>query len=98
MKCLINDLYKLIEFDADHFDLYDLYYLLNQPVHVSFVYSGQKQDLRAVEENGEVVICFNKKWYRTIDILFQNATITNRKLTSIYDELTDFHIVNPTNE
>lgn len=98
MKWLINDLYELIEFDADHFDLYDLYYLLNQPVHVTFVCNGQKQDLRAVEENGAIVICFNQKWYRTSDILLQNATINNRKLTSIYDELTDFQIIDPTNE
>lgn len=36
MKWLVNDLYSLVDFDKDNFDLFDLYYLLKKPSRVHF--------------------------------------------------------------
>lgn len=93
MKWLIEALYELIEFPEDGFDFYDLYYLLLKPVTVTFRYKKAVQKLQAVEEDGEVVICFNGKWYRTVDDFFQKAHIGDVRLTEVYDELKRFRIV-----
>ena len=93
MKWLIEELYQLIEFDRDDFDFYDLYELLRRPCQAVFQYNGKKHRVSAVEENGECVICFDDKWYRTRDDFFQNASIGNEKLTAIYDDLYCFEVV-----
>ena len=94
MKWLIEDLYgKLAEFDEDDFDFYDLYYLLKKPVDVEFRYNGKKQTIKAEEEeDGSIAICFNGKWFRTVDDFFAKACIGNDRLTAIYDDLYDFGI------
>lgn len=45
MKWIIQDIYKLRKFDSSHMDLYDLYYLLQTPQHLSFRFEGKKHDL-----------------------------------------------------
>ena len=93
MKWMINDIYALREFDEDMFDLYDLYYLLLRPVKVRFFFEETQHEIEAVEENGEVVIRFDDKWYRTVDDLFQKAEIDGELLTTLYEELYDFEVV-----
>lgn len=93
MMWLIDDLYELIEFDSDDFDLYDLYYLLKLPVKVEFYFEGRKQFLEVVDENGEMVIKFNGICYKTREDFFSKATIDDLPLTHIYDALEDFTVV-----
>ena len=93
MKWMINDIYALREFDEEMFDLYDLYYLLLKPVKVRFFFEETQHEIEAVEENGEVVIRFDDKWYRTVDDLFQKAEIDGELLTTLYEELYDFEVV-----
>ena len=95
MKWLIDDLYEIIEFDEDYFDLYDLYYLLKTPHTISFEYDGKEQKLFSELEGDECNVCFNGKWFRSRDDFFKNAEVddTNIKLTSVADQLYGFTLI-----
>ncbi|MCR5608131.1 MAG: hypothetical protein K6G26_03630 [Lachnospiraceae bacterium] len=93
MKWLIDDLYKLIEFDKEYFDLFDLYYLLNTPHKISFYYNGELQNLQSEKEEAICAVCFNGKWYRDRDEFFKNASIKGTKLTTISEDLYDFEVL-----
>ncbi len=92
MKWLIDDLYKLIEFDPYDFDLYDCYYLLNSPNKITFTYDGKTQMLESEKDGNECAVCFNDKWYHGRDEFFKEACIGESKLTSIYRKLKDFKV------
>lgn len=94
MKWLIDDLYKLIEFDEDYFDFFDLYYLLNTPHKVKFFYEDEEMNLESVMEGDECVVCFNGKWYHSRDDFFKDAaTKDGTKLTAIYGDLYGFEVI-----
>ena len=92
MKWLIDDLYKIIEFDPDYVDFYDLYYVLNRPAKISFFYEDEEQKLESVLEEGACVVHFNDKWYRTRDDFFQKAVLDGNKLTAICDDFYGFEV------
>ena len=92
MKWLVEELYKLIEFDVERFDFYDLYYLLDRPCTVGFVYGGKAYTVECAEENGESAVCFDGKWYRTKDDFFRKAGIGDYPLTELYAELYSFEV------
>ena len=83
MKYLIKNLYELKAPDLKNIDLFDLYELLTKPVKVTFMYDGEKFVVEAVEEDGEVIISFDGKWYRTTDDFFAKASIDGRRLVVI---------------
>ena len=87
MKWLIDDLYKLIEFDYEDFDFYDLYYVLNRPNRVTFFYGGKEHFIESSVEEGAVVVNFDGKWFRDRDEFFKNARIGDKRLTDIYDRI-----------
>ena len=93
MKWLIEELYRLTEFDRTAFDFYDLYYLLTAPNKITFRYENKTYHLESVMEDGECVICFEDKWYRTVDDFFGNAVIGSKRLTGIYDDLYLFEVI-----
>ena len=93
MKWMINDIYAMREFNPDHFELYDLYYLLLKPVKVRFLFEEKVHEIEAVEEEGQVVIRFDDHWYRTVDDLFMNAELDGEPLTMRYEELYDFEVI-----
>lgn len=92
MKWLIDSLYGLVDFDEDNIDFYDLYHLLKSPCTVTFRYQGREYAVKAIEENGECVISFGDKWYRTRDSFFGKATIGNARLTSVCSEFCLFEV------
>ena len=85
MKWLIDDLYKLIEFDEETFDFYDMYYLLKSPHKIRFFYNKQELQLESVLEGNE---CYHSR-----DDFFKDAMADGVKLTSVYDELYGFEVV-----
>lgn len=93
MKWLIQDLYKLIDFDSEEFDFFDLYYVLQSPAKLTFDYSGKTHTVESSMENNECVICFDGKWFRNIDDFFQKACIGGDKLTAVADDLYDFEVI-----
>ncbi|WP_051192362.1 SEL1-like repeat protein [Butyrivibrio sp. VCB2001] len=94
MKWLIDDLYKLIEFDEDYFDFFDLYYILNTPHKIRFFYENEEINLESVMEGDECVVCFNGKWYHSRDDFFKDAaTKDGTKFTAIYGDLYGFEVM-----
>ena len=94
MKWLIDDLYELIEFDEEYFDFYDIYYLLKTPHKISFDYEDQAYTVESQMEGDECVVCFNGKWFHSRDDFFKDALIGDMKLTTIYDDLYGFEVIN----
>lgn len=92
MKWLVEDLYELIEFDEDHFDFYDLYYILKTPHRITFLYDNSEQEIRSVMDGEEAAVCFNGKWFSSIDDFFKKATLDDEKLTAIYKDLSGFEV------
>ena len=92
MKWLIEDLYKLIDTDPSEMDLFDLYYWLNEPHTVTFRFKGKHYSVSSVNEDGEMHIKFEDKWYISKDDFFKKAMIKGRLLTEAYAELDDFRL------
>lgn len=90
MKWLIEDLYKLIEPDPLEIDFFDLYYWLTRPCKIRFRCKGKYHEVSCVEENGENVIDFEGRWYRTVDDFFKKATIEGKLLTDTLTAMDDF--------
>ena len=93
MKRLKEDQYKWTAFKAENFGLYDLFYLLHKPVKAGFRYLGEEEVVEALEEDGEVNICFNGKWFRSVDDFFRTADLLGERLIRIADKLEDFEIL-----
>ena len=94
MKWLIEDLYTLIDFDEEDFDLYDLYYLLKENNHeIVFYYEDMEYTVLSELEDGECHVCFDGKWYRSVDDFFSGAMIDDMKLTYLFEELYDYELV-----
>ena len=92
MKWLIKDLYKVKEFDPARFDFYDLYFVLETPHKISFVYDDDKYEVESTLEDGEIVIRFGNTWYRDIDDFMKKANIDGENLSTLYYELENFQI------
>ena len=93
MKWTIEDLYTLIPFDKADFDLYDLYYLLREPVKVHFRYKNNIYEIESVLDEGNMAVRFGDKWFRTVDDFFNKAEINKNLLIVIYRKLYGFEIV-----
>ncbi|MCR4955192.1 MAG: sel1 repeat family protein [Lachnospiraceae bacterium] len=91
MRHLIDDLYELVEFDEGYFDFYDTYYLLKEPHSISFLKDNAVMRLKSTEDG---CVCFNGKWYENRDEFFQYAEVSGVKLTTIYEELYGFDLLN----
>ncbi len=93
MKWMISDIYKLRSFDPTEMGLYDLFYLLEKPCKVTFVFDGKTHEVEAVEEDGEVVIRLDSRWYRTVDDFFKKAELDGELITMRDLELRDFEVI-----
>ncbi len=102
MKWLINDLYKLIDFDEETFDLFDMYYLMKTPHKVRFYYGDQEIEVESFEEGDAVVISYKNsfapndvKWFQSLDDFFNKALVltTYDKLVRVYDLLYGFEVI-----
>ncbi len=98
MEGLIRDLYTLVEFDESAFDIYDLYYLLQKPMSVSFSYKKRTYIIEAKEEESELVIYFQEKAYKDVSDLLARSRIGKTALTSISTWMEDFTVDASTKE
>ncbi|MBQ6654596.1 MAG: sel1 repeat family protein [Erysipelotrichaceae bacterium] len=90
---LENDLYKLIEFDQNNFDLYDLYYLLKEEHTVSFMIGSEKHEIESKKNGEEMKIRLDDKWYRNINDFFSQAVIDDYIIEAYYWDIEDFKII-----
>ena len=93
MKWMIQDIYKLRDFDPDMMDLYDLYYLLQKPHKVRFTYKDKTHEVESVPEGDGISIRFDDRWYHTIDDFFKKAELDDERLTTLYEDLYDFEVI-----
>ena len=94
MKWLIKDLYKVKSFDSNDFDFFDLYYVLEKPTLLTFESYEETYEVESEIEDGELVVRFNDKWFRTVDDFIQKSEIDGEKLCQNYYELENFKIQN----
>lgn len=93
MKWLIHDVYQLRKFDEEAFGLYDLFYLLQQPLKVLFSFDGDEHEIESAEEEAAIAVRLDDQWYCTIDDFFLKAELDGVQLTFLEDDLYDFRIV-----
>lgn len=73
MEDMVNELYRLKEFNMDKLDLFDLYYLLREPRKVKFSYEGREYNVESVcEDDGSMSVCCNGIWYHTLTDMLMN--------------------------
>ena len=92
MKRMIADIYRLRPFDPEDVTLYDLYEVLRTPARVRFWMEDEAHTAESVSEDGQIVVCFDGKWFRSVDEFFAKAQIGDELLTTLYEELYDFEV------
>lgn len=92
MKWTVQDIYALRPFDPEDMDLWDLYYVLSTPAKVSFAFEDMRHWAEAAEEEGGIAVCYDGKWFRTVDDFFGKAELDGELLTARYAELYDFEV------
>lgn len=92
MKWLIDDLYEMIEFDTEDFDLFDCMWLLRGPAVIHFCYEGMPLTIEAIDEGGELAIHWQNEVYPDRDTFYAKAMLGKQRLMSLYDELYGFGV------
>lgn len=93
MKYLIYDLYSIAEFNRTSFNLYDLYEVFKKPHKVSFMYMNKKYFINSSLEDGNVIIEFGNKWFKSVDDFLKKAVIDNKRLTNIFYKFENFKLL-----
>ncbi|SCW68502.1 hypothetical protein SAMN02910456_02579 [Ruminococcaceae bacterium YRB3002] len=68
-------------------DIYDLYWMADQPCKVVFMYGSRRFSVDCAQEEDGIIIMFDGRWFRSVQDLLEKAVIDGRKLVYIYDEL-----------
>lgn len=93
MGRIIDELYSLISFDEDTADIFDLYYLLKTPHKIKLRYEDQELSLESSEDEGRCAINFNGKWFRDRYEFYARATIGDRYIYSMCDDLYGIEVI-----
>ena len=93
MKWLVQDLYTICEPDENDLDLFDLYYVLQEPHTIRFCYTGQIYTIEAVTMEDSIIVHFMDRWYRSVDDFFQKAQIGQELITAIASQLYGFEVI-----
>jgi len=91
---VVNDIYRLMDFDVTEMDLYDLYYLLKNEHLVTFLYKNKEYEIESkLSDDGDMNIRFNDKWYRSIDDFFIKTDLNGESIEHEYNLLENWRIV-----
>ncbi|MGI6204567.1 MAG: hypothetical protein ACOYJH_04755 [Anaerovoracaceae bacterium] len=93
MKKLVLKIYTLIRFDETQMDLYDLYYVLQNPCKVTFRCGEAMHTVIAELDHASIVTCLDGKWFRSADDMISSGRIDGLRLTDLYSDCTDFEII-----
>lgn len=93
MTWILKDLYQIHPIDYSDLDIYDLLYICKKPCFVHFYYEDKKYDLQAIEEENEVVIHFEGKWYHNITDFFNQATLNNEYITRLSSYIYNIEVI-----
>jgi hypothetical protein len=92
MGRIVRLLYEITEFDKEHADFYDLFYLTGKPGKYHMKQNGKKTMLEVREEDGGTAILCDGTWYRSFEEFCQKALVGKIKVTVIYDEFYDVEV------
>lgn len=91
---LIRNLYRLIPPDTAALDFFDLYELLRRLARVAMTYHNQKYIIEAAQEaDGTVAVCFNGKWYRSVEDMIPQAEIGGEAVSALPKKLLKFEVI-----
>ena len=94
MQGLIHDLYRLTTLDKNKFDLFDLYEVFREPVKVRFTFEGKQYTIESSREpDGSVAICFQGKWYRSVNDMLMNAKLGKYLMTLSPWKMKNFEVI-----
>lgn len=94
MKWLIQDQYALPEkLRPTNIDLYDMYHYLEKPALVKFRYYDKTLKIQSSMEDGICVIKFDGCWFRDTDEFFEKAEYDGELLTTMYDEMSGWKVI-----
>ena len=90
---IINQIYKLAQFDDKKMDVYDIYYVLQSNSQVTFMLNKRRYIITSQSFENYQEIKFNGKVYRGINRFIENATLKNNYLTFYNDEIKDIEVI-----
>ena len=94
MQGVIEKLYELKPLDTADMNFFDLYELLKKPTKVKFTYYGKKHIIESSEEeDGTIAVCFDGKWYHTINDMMMNAKINGELVTQDIWNVEDIEVI-----
>ena len=94
MQGLIRDLYRLTPLDKNKFDLFDLYEVFREPVTVRFTFEGKQYTIESSREpDGSVAVCFQGKWYRSVNDMLMNAKLGEYLMTLSPWKMKNFEVI-----
>lgn len=87
-------LYKVIEFDEDSFDFFDLFYLFTKPHTVKLTYNGKQFLIESFFDEGEMRVKCGDKLYKSTENFLTNALFDGKHTYVIdYDDYYDLEII-----
>ena len=89
----VDRYYQLVDFEEKDLDLYTMSYLMKNPVMIHFMYNNETFEVETVDEEGEIVVRFGEKWYRSVEDFYMDARIGENSITSLAYEFYDFEVI-----
>ncbi len=86
MGRIVRFLYKLIPFDEEDADFYDMFYLTQTPGRYEMTRAGETVTIEVTEENGERAIGYDGKFFRSFEDFCSKAEHNGKRFTAAYDE------------
>ena len=87
-------LYKVIPFDEDDFDFFDLFYLFREPHKVRFVYHGKQYEIESFFDEGEMRVKCGDKFYKNTENFLMNDLFDGKHTYVIeYEEYCRLEII-----
>lgn len=86
-------LYKLIEYDQNNTDLFDIFYLLANPNKIRIRVLEENIIVQSIEYNGELVVKYRDEIYRNVKVFLENCRINGRQLSTYYSEIFDIEVL-----
>lgn len=71
-------LYKVLEFDEEEFDFFDLFYLFTKPHTVKLTYHGEQYLIESFFDEGEMRVKCEGKFYKSTENFLKTAMFDNK--------------------
>lgn len=93
MNVFMDKLRRITSYQPDEYDLYDLYWLMKEPVKVRFGHDGERFLVKSFYEDGEIHIKFGSREYRSVADFIERAEIDGTRIQALFFELDSMEVV-----